>query len=69
MATDVLEPTVKQNIECPNGGFGPAIQGDIIVVVSYRPSFSPVRWQKHKHLVTARAADGSLVWLEEPMLK
>jgi hypothetical protein len=67
MATDILEPTVKRNIQCPTGGFGPITQGNIIVIVSYRPSWWPFRYQKHKHFVTARAADGSLVWLEEPM--
>jgi hypothetical protein len=70
LVADTLEPTVKQNIQCPSW-FGPAKAdfGDIIVVVSYRPSWWLFRYQKPKHFVAGHGADGSLMWLEEPMPK
>jgi hypothetical protein len=70
MSIDLLPPTGKHTFTCPMPFVKTGItSADIIISVSYRPSWWLWEYQVHKRFMTAHGDDKPTKWYEEPMPK
>jgi hypothetical protein len=70
MHVDLIPPTGKHTFTCPMPFTKTGItSAEIIISVSYRPSWWPWEHQVHKRFMTAHGDDKPTRWYEEPMPK